>query len=167
MKARVGCCNQVMDWSPFTQPGPSWWCGGQGNQAQGFTPYRMPGYMPFPGPPLQGNHWGQPFVPQLSIPQGGSREVASSSGLAQSWASHPSGSGTGNDVRGCKRRRSAMSPSPLCALEEEVNPFISEKERRELLSGEDSGSETNEDEDTELAEPPAKSHSIYFSEQTS
>jgi len=60
-EASVGWGNQAMDWSPFTQPGPSWWCGGQGNQVQGFTPYRMPGYMPFPGPPLQGNHWGQPF----------------------------------------------------------------------------------------------------------
>ena len=89
------------------------------------------------------------------MPQGGSREAAGFSGQAQSWASHPSRSGTGNDVRGCKRRRSAMSPSPSSASEE-VNPFISEKERRELLSGEDSGSETNEDEDIKLAEPPAK-----------
>jgi len=44
-----------------------------------------------------------------------------------------------------------MSPSLSSASEEEVNHFISEKERRELLSGEDSGSETNDDEDTELA----------------
>ena len=156
-EASVGWGNQAVDWSPFTQPGPSWWCGGQGNQVQGFTPYRMTGYMPFPGPPLQGNHWGQPFFPQPSMPQGGCREVTSSLGQTQSWTSHPSGSGTGNEVRGCKRRRSAMSPSPSSASEEEVNPFLSEKERRELLSGEDSGSETNEDEDTELAEPQPRS----------
>ena len=53
--------------------GPSWWypsnqaSGSQGNQAQGFIPYGIPGYMLFPGPPLQGSHfnqWGQPTAEQ-------------------------------------------------------------------------------------------------------
>jgi len=93
-----------------------WW-----QSSQGFIPYRMPGYKPFLGPLLQGNHWGQPFSPQLSMPQCGSWEATSSLGQAQSWASHSSGSGTRNDVRGRKQRCSAMSPSPSSASEEKVN----------------------------------------------
>ena len=40
--------------------------------------------------------------------------------------------------------------------EDELNPFISEKERRKHLSGEESNSDSEVDDDPDLARPPAK-----------
>ena len=122
---------------------PSWHMGGPSQPAPCFAPQVMQGCMP-------AVQWGFPGASQWGITPSLPQDGPSSSGWKGDWTSQPTGSGAR------KRPRPPESCSSVATSEDEIDPFISRTERRELLSGDDSGSDSESGEEVDLTGPAAK-----------